>query len=196
MVIECVVFAFLKVVSLQKNVDMERMFYIVSCIAAVESFFIGVLIFYIKRMNVEIFMASLREKQLKYLLKVHTIRNKKLLFEKIHITKKANLGLNHHEEVQRLCMYRGKLEQLYIDLMELYFPVITYLETEYPQLGKIDILIIVLIFIGYDNQEIGAILNYTKRTIYKRRQIISRMLGLSSLQLDEYIRNLHKSVYK
>ena len=52
-----------------------------------------------------------------------------------------------------------------------------------------DLLVICLIGIGMDNLEIYTLLRMEKRTLYRRRQLISMRVGISSLHLDEFSMN-------
>lgn len=157
-----------------------------------QTLMISVLILWNKRINLKLKSAIIETKKLKYLLRVNYIQHKKNLRDKLLITEKYNLKQNRESEINKFCTYNGNINQLYLDMLELYFPFISYIENEYPSLKRNDIIIITLINNGYDNHEISAILNYTKRTIYKRRQIISKVLNISSLQLDEHIKMMGK----
>lgn len=169
---------------------MEHIFYIVTGFAIVETIVISIFIICNKRTDIKLRNALIEMKKLRQLLRVYTIQHEKAFKDKLLITERTNLKMNNQTEINRFCTYNGNINQLYLDMLELYFPFISYIEDEYPILKRNDILMITLVRLGYDNQQISAIFNYTKRTIYKRRQIISKAMDISSLQLDDYIRNI------
>lgn len=61
-----------------------------------------------------------------------------------------------------------------------------HLRLSYPELTDIDICVIQLLAIGLDNQEILIFLDMSKRTFYKRRQLIAGRVGLLASQLDQF----------
>lgn len=61
-----------------------------------------------------------------------------------------------------------------------------HLRLSYPELTDIDICVIQLLAIGLDNQEILMFLDMSKRTFYKRRQLIAGRVGLLASQLDQF----------
>lgn len=61
-----------------------------------------------------------------------------------------------------------------------------HLRLSYPELTDIDICVIQLLAIGLDNQEILTFLDMSKRTFYKRRQLIAGRVGLLASQLDQF----------
>lgn len=72
------------------------------------------------------------------------------------------------------------------DIELLFHPQLTNLKEEYPNLTDLDLLILTFLGIGMDNVEICSFLDMEKRTLYRRRQLISQRLNISSLQLDEF----------
>ena len=54
----------------------------------------------------------------------------------------------------------------------------------YPQLTDLDINVLILIGLGIDNNEILHLTDMSKRTYYKRRQLIAQRLGTTAAQLD------------
>lgn len=61
-----------------------------------------------------------------------------------------------------------------------------HLRLFYPELTDIDICVLQLLAIGLDNQEILTFLDMSKRTFYKRRQLIAGRVGLLASQLDQF----------
>lgn len=61
-----------------------------------------------------------------------------------------------------------------------------HLRLTYPELTDIDICVLQLLAIGLDNQEILTFLDMSKRTFYKRRQLIAGRVGLMASQLDQF----------
>lgn len=60
----------------------------------------------------------------------------------------------------------------------------------YPQLTDIDINVLLLIGLGIDNNEILHLTDMSKRTYYKRRQLIAQRIGTTAAQLDPIAKEL------
>jgi len=65
------------------------------------------------------------------------------------------------------------------------------LRRTYPALTDTDVQVLVLIGLGVDSHDILAFTDMSKRTYYKRRQLIARRMNTTAAQLDE----LAKSVF-
>ena len=72
---------------------------------------------------------------------------------------------------------------------------IAYLKKHYANLTEVDIQVLILIGMGLETQDILLILDMSKRTYYKRRQIISKRMGISTTELDEKAQLLFNSKY-
>lgn len=72
---------------------------------------------------------------------------------------------------------------------------IAYLKKHYANLTEIDIQVLILIGMGLETQDILLILDMSKRTYYKRRQIISKRMSISTTELDEKAQLLFNSKY-
>jgi hypothetical protein len=60
----------------------------------------------------------------------------------------------------------------------------------YPQLTDLDINVLILIGLGIDNNEILRLTDMSKRTYYKRRQLIAQRIGTTAAQLDPIAQQL------
>lgn len=72
------------------------------------------------------------------------------------------------------------------DLTTVFADETNHLRLNYPELTDLDICVLQLLAIGLDNQEILTFLDMTKRTFYKRRQLIAGRVGLLASQLDQF----------
>ena len=60
----------------------------------------------------------------------------------------------------------------------------------FPQLTDLDINVLILIGLGIDNNEIIRLTDMSKRTYYKRRQLIAQRIGTTAAQLDPIAKEL------
>lgn len=72
------------------------------------------------------------------------------------------------------------------DLSAVYKLPLQRLRSTYPELTDLDIAVLLLLAIGLDNHEIIVFLDMSKRTYYKRRQLIAGRVGLTASQLDQF----------
>ena len=77
------------------------------------------------------------------------------------------------------------------DLQQLFGSKVNHIRRMYPALTDTDIQVLTLIGLGVDNNEILAFTDMSKRTYYKRRQLIAQRMNTTAAQLDE----LAKSVF-
>ena len=77
------------------------------------------------------------------------------------------------------------------ELQHLFGSKVSQLRRTYPALTDTDIQVLTLIGLGVDNNEILAFTDMSKRTYYKRRQLIAQRMNTTAAQLDE----LAKSVF-
>ena len=77
------------------------------------------------------------------------------------------------------------------DLLQLFSSKVNHIRRIYPALTDTDIQVLTLIGLGVDNNEILAFTDMSKRTYYKRRQLIAQRMNTTAAQLDE----LAKSVF-
>ena len=77
------------------------------------------------------------------------------------------------------------------DLQQLFSSKVNHIRRMYPALTDTDIQVLTLIGLGVDNNEILAFTEMSKRTYYKRRQLIAQRMNTTAAQLDE----LAKSVF-
>lgn len=76
------------------------------------------------------------------------------------------------------------------DLQHLFGHKIKQIRTRYPALTDTDIQVLVLIGLGVENHEILTFVNISKRTYYKRRQLIAMRMNTTAAQLDELAKQL------
>ena len=77
------------------------------------------------------------------------------------------------------------------ELQHIFGNKVNQLRREYPSLTDTDVQVLILIGLGVDNNEILTFTDMSKRTYYKRRQLIAQRMNTTAAQLDE----LAKSVF-
>ena len=76
------------------------------------------------------------------------------------------------------------------DLQHLFADKIKEIKRLYPALTETDIQVLTLIGLGVENTEILQFTDMSKRTYYKRRQLIAQRMDTSAAQLDELAKQL------
>ena len=77
------------------------------------------------------------------------------------------------------------------ELQRIFGSKLDQLRRDYPALTDTDAQVLILIGLGVDNNEILTFTGMSKRTYYKRRQLIAQRMNTTAAQLDE----LTKSVF-
>lgn len=76
------------------------------------------------------------------------------------------------------------------DLQILFGDKMNLIRQQYPQLTDLDIQVLMLIGLGVSNHEILLITDMSKRTYYKRRQLIAQRMNTIASQLDQTAQQL------
>lgn len=76
------------------------------------------------------------------------------------------------------------------ELQHIFGDKITELRTRYPALTDTDVQVLILIGLGLENHEILTFTDMSKRTYYKRRQLIAQRMNTTAAQLDVLARQL------
>lgn len=79
------------------------------------------------------------------------------------------------------------------DFQHLFENKLSKLRHAYPALTDSDAQVLLLIGLGIPNHEIIAFTNLSKRTYYKRRQLIAKHMNTTAAQLDELVRQFFTS---
>ena len=108
--------------------------------------------------------------------------------EKIDATNIATMPLRKGEDVVANFIYqKHDTKALGEELMNLFAEQVSTVRHQFPELTDLDILVIILLGLDFDNVEICSLLRMEKRTLYRRRQLIAQRLGLqSSLNLEQF----------
>ena len=85
---------------------------------------------------------------------------------------------------------QGGKNQLLEDLQPFFGDKINDIRQRYPQLTELDCKVFILIGLGVENHEIIRLTNMSKRTYYKRRQLIAQRIGITAAQLDDNAQQL------
>jgi FixJ family two-component response regulator len=79
------------------------------------------------------------------------------------------------------------------DLQVLFADKINSVKRQYPALTDTDIQVLTLIGLGVGNADILQFTDMSKRTYYKRRQLIAQRMNTTAAQLDELAKQLFTS---
>lgn len=114
-----------------------------------------------------------------------------------HITDLRIRELIHsREEATRYQMmlkqvkYHDKTNSALHDLRHIFNDKISILHERYPQLTDLDVQVLLLIGIGIENHDILQYTDMSKRTYYKRRQLIAQRMGTTAAQLNELAQHI------
>lgn len=104
---------------------------------------------------------------------------------------RIRLSLNQREQEAR---YQLLLDQIIqqddnshaLDsLQHIFGDKIEQIRLQYPALTNLDAQILILIGLGIKNHEILVLTDMSKRTYYKRRQLIAQRMNTTAVQLDD-----------
>ena len=98
-----------------------------------------------------------------------------------------------HQALLEQLRRQGDMPRTMENLQALFSEKVISLTRQYPSLTELDIQVLILIGLGVENHEILRITNMSKRTYYKRRQLIARRMGTTAAQLDVVVRQVFNS---
>jgi len=79
------------------------------------------------------------------------------------------------------------------ELQQLFSAKMNKIRRQYPSLTDADAQVLLLIGLGVENHEILSLTDMSKRTYYKRRQVIAQRMNTSAAELDEFVKQLFTS---
>ena len=79
------------------------------------------------------------------------------------------------------------------ELLQLFGSKVNAIRREYPSLTDTDAQVLILIGLGVDNNEILSFTDMSKRTYYKRRQLIAQRMNTTAAKLDELAKTVFTS---
>ena len=108
------------------------------------------------------------------------------------------LSAHQREEEMRYQLLINQIKQqnkpsALSDLQVLFADKINNIKRLYPALTDTDIQVLTLIGLGVENADILQFTDMSKRTYYKRRQLIAQRMDTSAAQLDELAKQLFTS---
>ena len=80
------------------------------------------------------------------------------------------------------------------DMEHIFDDRIALLHQQYPKLTDLDIQVLILIGLGVENYEILTFTDMSKRTYYKRRQLIAQRMGTTAAQLNSKVQQIFAPV--
>lgn len=104
--------------------------------------------------------------------------------------------IRQREEAMRYQLLLDQIKQqgakthIVDELQPLFCDKTESIRQRYPQLTDLDINVLLLIGLGIDNNEILHLTGMSKRTYYKRRQLIAQRIGTTAAQLDPIAKEL------
>ena len=107
---------------------------------------------------------------------------------------RIKMAINQREEAWRHQLLVKQIQQqkgnnALDDLQHLFADKIKKLKHQYPALTETDIQVVTLIGLGVSNTDIIKLANMSKRTYYKRRQLIAQRMNTTAAQLDQIAQN-------
>lgn len=119
------------------------------------------------------------------------VRTKEQLVEhvksKIEATQTARLHRIKPSDIMSRYVYsQDCVREVAQDLDDIYHNEYIALREKYDQLTDLDLLILSLLANGLENHEICTLLHMERQTLYKRRQLISKRIGISSTELEKF----------
>lgn len=108
------------------------------------------------------------------------------------------MAINQREEAWRHQLLIKQIQQqkgnnALDDLQHLFADKIKKLKHQYPALTETDIQVVTLIGLGVSNTDILQLADMSKRTYYKRRQLIAQRMNTTAAQLDQIAQNAFTS---
>lgn len=107
---------------------------------------------------------------------------------------RIKMAINQREEAWRHQLLVKQIQQqkgnnALDDLQHLFSDKIKKLKHQYPALTETDIQVVTLIGLGVSNTDILQLADMSKRTYYKRRQLIAQRMNTTAAQLDQIAQN-------
>ena len=111
---------------------------------------------------------------------------------------RIKMAINQREEAWRHQLLVKQIQQqkgnnALDDLQHLFADKIKKLKNQYPALTETDIQVVTLIGLGVSNTDILQLADMSKRTYYKRRQLIAQRMNTTAAQLDQIAQNAFTS---
>lgn len=111
--------------------------------------------------------------------------------EKINLTQRTNRLRKQKDELIASVIYKQEhVLELGEEIKSIYATEYNAIQNRYPQLTELDMLVICLLGIDMTNEEICDLIKMEKRTLYRRRQLISQRIGISSTELEDFAHNI------
>ena len=114
---------------------------------------------------------------------------------------RIKMALNQREKLLRHQLLIEQIKQnnkptALDDRQPLFADKVDHIKRQYPALTDTDIQVLTLIGLGVDNADILQFTDMSKRTYYKRRQLIAQRMDTTAAQLDELAKQLFTSKIK
>lgn len=119
-----------------------------------------------------------------------TLLKRQLTDFKIRLFVNQRAQALEHQALLEHMRRQGSTPRTMKDLQALFGDKVTSLTSRYPSLTELDVQVLILIGLGVENHEILRLTNMSKRTYYKRRQLIAQRMGTTAAQLDADVRQI------
>lgn len=122
-----------------------------------------------------------------------TLLKRQLTDLKIRLFVNQRAQAMEHQALLEQLRRQGSTPHTMQDLQALFGDKVNLLTGRYPSLTELDVQVLVLIGLGVENHEILRLTNMSKRTYYKRRQLIAQRMNTTAAQLDPLARQLFQT---
>lgn len=112
---------------------------------------------------------------------------------KIELTDRSQKHRHKDDLIADYIYRQDVVHELGDELKSIYVQEYSVLRTKYPQLTDLDLLVLCLLWMELTNEEICEVVHMERRTLYRRRQLISQRIGISSVCLEEFATNFFVS---
>lgn len=106
---------------------------------------------------------------------------------KIELTQRSQRLRKQKDDLISEYIYKQDIvQELGSELQTIYSREYSSLRERYPSLTDLDLLVLSLLGLEMNNDEICEIVHMEKRTLYRRRQLISQRMNMSSTDLEAF----------
>lgn len=107
--------------------------------------------------------------------------------DKIELTQRSSMQRRQKDELIADYIYRQDVvKEMGEELKSIHKEEYVLLQAKYPQLTDLDLLVLCLLSMSMSNEEICEVVHMEKRTLYRRRQLISQRIGIYSTGLEDF----------
>lgn len=111
--------------------------------------------------------------------------------DKIELTQRTSKQRRHKDELIADYIYRQDVvKEMGEEMRSIHQEEYAILKNKYPQLTDLDLLVLCLLSMEMANEEICDVVHMERRTLYRRRQLIAQRIGISSVGLEDFAKQI------